>query len=177
MRGWHHEQHDEVLILFNTVVMPLPCLFAKESGEICQWILKASFFVFGAWIRGWGSLSCFWIGLSEIKYARVWGYMCLQMKDILAQSKTKTSLTRDMVVKLLSRAHQCVRVHVALVNLTKSHDKVWKFLLKVTTKTRFELPAPLFLVPEIYRFYSPTNWLFNMARICPSLVFPWFCPQ
>jgi Fanconi anemia group D2 protein len=41
----------------------------------------------------------------------------------LAQSKTKTSLTRDMVVKLLSRAHQCVRVHVALVNLTKSHDK------------------------------------------------------
>jgi hypothetical protein len=52
------------------------------------------------------------------------GYMCLQMKDILAQSKTKTSLTRDMVVKLLSRAHQCVRVHVALVNLTKSHDKV-----------------------------------------------------
>ncbi len=41
--GWHHEQHEEVLILFNTVVMPLPCLFAKESGEICQWILKASF--------------------------------------------------------------------------------------------------------------------------------------
>ncbi len=120
-------------------------------------------FVFGAWIRGWGSLSCFWIGLWEIKYARVWGYMCLQMKDILAQSKTKTSLTRDMVVKLLSRAHQCVRVHVALVNLTKSHDKVWKFLLKVTTKTRFQLPAPLFLVPEssnpneIYRFFSPTN--------------------
>lgn len=48
----------------------------------------------------------------------------VQMKEVVLQMKSKTPLTKDAVVNLITSAHQCVKVHVALVNLTKTHEKV-----------------------------------------------------
>lgn len=45
------------------------------------------------------------------------------MKEVLSQIKSKNPLVKDAVVELLTSAHHCIKVHVALVNLTKSHEK------------------------------------------------------
>lgn len=47
-----------------------------------------------------------------------------QVKEIFAQTKDKTSVTQETTRKLLLRAQHCVMLHVALVNLTKSQNKV-----------------------------------------------------
>ncbi|KAL3701169.1 hypothetical protein R1sor_019191 [Riccia sorocarpa] len=46
------------------------------------------------------------------------------MKDIQAKCKSKVSLSSDTVIKVLEDVQQCTTVHVALVNLTKTHEKV-----------------------------------------------------
>lgn len=51
----------------------------------------------------------------------------VQMKEVLSQIKSKNPLVKDAVVELLTSAHHCIKVHVALVNLTKSHEKVIRF--------------------------------------------------
>ncbi|KAL2650478.1 hypothetical protein R1flu_018606 [Riccia fluitans] len=45
------------------------------------------------------------------------------MKDIQAKCKSKSSLSNDVVSGILDKVKQCITVHVALVNLTKTHEK------------------------------------------------------
>lgn len=51
------------------------------------------------------------------------------MKEVLSQIKSKTPISKDAVAIMLTNAHQCVKVHVALVHLTKTHEKVVRFIL------------------------------------------------
>jgi hypothetical protein len=46
------------------------------------------------------------------------------MKEVVSQIKSRTALTKDAVVNLVASAQRCVKVHVALVHLTKTHEKV-----------------------------------------------------
>lgn len=50
-----------------------------------------------------------------------------QIKDIQAKCKSKVTLVKDVVTKALAEVQQCISVHVVLVNLTKTHDKVRPF--------------------------------------------------
>ncbi|KAG0590520.1 hypothetical protein KC19_1G105500 [Ceratodon purpureus] len=45
------------------------------------------------------------------------------MKEVVVQIKSKTPLSKDAVVNLVASAQRCVKVHVALVNLTRTHEK------------------------------------------------------
>lgn len=45
------------------------------------------------------------------------------MREVLLQIKSKTPLSKDSVVIMLTNAHHCVKVHVALVLLTKTLEK------------------------------------------------------
>lgn len=53
------------------------------------------------------------------------------MKEVLSQMKSKTPLPKESVVIMLTNAHHCVKVHVALVHLTKTHEKVFRFILNI----------------------------------------------
>ncbi|KAJ7549079.1 hypothetical protein O6H91_07G039400 [Diphasiastrum complanatum] len=59
------------------------------------------------------------------------------VKDILGQSKAKAVLDDELVDRLLNRAHQCVSIHVALVNLTRKHDQISVHAVAVKCAGRF----------------------------------------
>ncbi|XP_024372058.1 uncharacterized protein [Physcomitrium patens] len=59
----------------------------------------------------------------RVQHEEVLGLFEEVMKEVLSQIKSKNPLVKDAVVELLTSAHHCIKVHVALVNLTKSHEK------------------------------------------------------